>query len=87
MQIAVFDTYVHRPDGRRMHFDILVPNAGREHASVLAHGRKYLAQKGVPSESLVATECSFCHIEQASSSVQSDIEANGYSILEMQHCD
>lgn len=24
MKIAVFDTYVVRPDGRRMHFDILV---------------------------------------------------------------
>lgn len=87
MQIAVFDTYVRRPDGRLMHFDILVPNAGRDPAAVLAHGRAYLARKGLPSDSLSATECRYCHIEQASGAVHQDIQTQGYSILELQHCD
>jgi hypothetical protein len=29
MKIAVFDTYIRRPDGRRMHFDILVDDANK----------------------------------------------------------
>lgn len=87
MQIAVFDTYVRRPDGRMMHFDILVPNEGRDHATVVAHGRTYLAGKGIPNRSLSTAECRFCHIEQARAAVRRDIERAGFSILELEHCD
>ncbi|MBA4175365.1 MAG: DUF2024 domain-containing protein [Leptothrix sp. (in: Bacteria)] len=87
MQIAVFDTYVRRPDGRTMHFDILVPNAGRDPAIVVAHGRSYVASKGITGESLTTAECRFCHIEHASTAVQRDIERTGFSILEFEHCD
>lgn len=87
MQVAVFDTYVRRPDGRTMHFDILVPNEGRDHAAVVAHGRAYLAGKGMPSDALTTQECRFCHIESASASVRRDIERTGFSILELEQCD
>ena len=87
MQIAVFDTRVQRPDGRTMHFDILVPNEGRDHAAVLAHGRAYLSGKGIPSEALSTRDCRFCHIESASEEVRRDIQRAGFSILELQHCD
>ena len=87
MQVAVFDTYVRRPDGRTMHFDILVPNDGRDQDAVMAHGRAYLADKGIPRESLTTTQCRFCHAEQASTAVQRDIERTGFSILELEHCD
>lgn len=86
MQIAVFDTYVQRPDGRRMHFDILVPSEGKDLTAVLAFGRSYLADKNIPAESLTASECRFCHIESASPEVERDIAASGFSIIEMQHC-
>ena len=87
MQIAVFDTYVRRPDGRTMHFDILVPNEGRDPAAVVAHGRAYLSGKGISGEALTTRECRFCHIEAASAAVLRDIERTGFSILELQHCD
>ena len=60
MPVAVFDTYVPRPDGRRMHFDILVRNEPNERSGVLGYGRRYLADKGILSEALVARDCQFC---------------------------
>lgn len=47
MKIAVFDTYIRRPDGRRMHFDILVDDANKELDTVLQHGKRYLNAKGL----------------------------------------
>lgn len=69
-----------------MHFDILVPNEGKELAAVLAFGRTYLADKNIPAQSLTASECRFCHIEAASPEVEREIAASGFSIIEMQHC-
>lgn len=87
MQIAVFDTYVNRPDGRRMHFDILVDDQNKNLEQVLQYGRQYLATKNVPGDSLTARECRFCHIESAEESVENEIKAGGFSIIEMQNCD
>ncbi len=89
MKIAVFDTYVMRPDGRRMHFDILVPDQGpgSEPEAVLAHGRRYLAAKGITSESLSTRECRFCHVEVASAAVEAEIDRIGFAIIELQNCD
>lgn len=89
MKLAVFDTHVRRPDGRLMHFDILVRDepAARDMAVVLAHGRLYLAAKGVPSEALQAQECRFCHTEFAPAAFQAEVERQGFAIIEMAHCD
>ncbi|MFA5683837.1 MAG: DUF2024 family protein [Lysobacteraceae bacterium] len=89
MKIAVLDTYVQRPDGRRMHFDILVRDQAADRAPevVEAHGRRYLAAKGIPAEILNARHCRFCHIETAPPAVQAEIERSGFAIIEMEHCD
>ncbi|UJJ60241.1 DUF2024 family protein [Rhodanobacter denitrificans] len=89
MNIAVFDTYVLRPDGRQMHFDILVRDRpdDKEQGVVLAHVRRYLAAKGMPADNLAASECRFCHIESASPSVEAEIEDVGFAIIELKHCD
>lgn len=89
MNIAVFDTHVMRPDGRRMHFDILVRDQipDKEVGVVLAHGRRYLAAKGVSAESLSAQECRFCHTEFSSPPVEEDIKRMGFAIIELQNCD
>ena len=87
MQIAVFDTYVKRPDGRRMHFDILVPNEGKNLEAVLAFGHRYLSTKGIPASTLSASECRFCHIELAPATLEREIHAQGFSIIEMENCD
>ena len=87
MKIAVFDTYVSRPDGRVMHFDILVPDAGKDIEQVLGFGRRYLAARGVPAENLTAQECRFCHIESASEPVQAEVDRIGFAIIELGNCD
>jgi len=89
MQIAVFDTYVRRPDGRRMHFDVLVRDQGtdREPGVVLAHAREYLAAKGVSAENLSARECRFCHTEFAPPQIEAEIAQSGFAIIEMENCD
>ena len=89
MKIAVFDTYVRRPDGRTMHFDILVRDQEPDKSEevVLAHGRRYLESRGVPSATFSSKECRFCHIESAPPQVEAEIDRNGYSIIEMQNCD
>lgn len=89
MKIAFFDTYVIRPDGRRMHFDILVrdQNPDRESSAVLAHARRYLEAKGLPADSLSAHECRFCHTESAPPTIAEEIDRRGFAIIELQHCD
>ena len=89
MKIAVFDTHVRRPDGRRMHFDILVRDeaADKDLALVLAHGRRYLSAKGVPPDQLTSQACRFCHTEFAPPEVEAEIADTGFAIIELQHCD
>lgn len=89
MKIAVFDTYVQRPDGRTMHFDILVEDepVSRELDAVLGHGRRYLAAKGIDAASLTAQRCRFCHVETAPPAVERDIARTGFSIIEIDGCE
>ncbi len=88
MKIAVFDTHVIRPDGRRMHFDILVPDEGKQdHEQVLRFGRIYLEAKGVPAETLRAEECRYCHMEHATEAVQAAVQEDGFAIIELAACD
>lgn len=89
VKIAVFDTYVNRSDGRRMHFDILVRDQemDKEANTVLAHGRRYLTAKGIPADNLTASECRFCHVESAPPSVEAEINRTGFAIIELQNCD
>lgn len=86
MKIAVFDTYVHRPDGLRMHFDILVDDRSKDISTVLSHGRRYLASKGLVPEALTAHECSFCHTETGHPQIEAEILKEGFAIIEMENC-
>ncbi len=86
MKISVYDTYVQRPDGLRMHFDILVPSELSDQAAVLRFGQTYLAAKGLPPSILKSEKCNFCHVESANAAVANEIAAKGFSIIEMEHC-
>lgn len=86
MKAAVFDTYVKRPDARIMHFDIIVPD-NIDFEQVQTYGKAYLKAKGLSDLALTTEECKFCHIEQASPELESSIEAQGYSIIELGNCD
>ncbi|MEQ8924685.1 MAG: DUF2024 family protein [Fulvivirga sp.] len=86
MGIAVFDTYVFKNTGKRMHFDILVPEGVKEN-QVYTFGQVYLKSKGLEQLSLSAKECRFCHIAQPEKNIVDAIERNGFAILEMEGCD
>lgn len=86
MKIAVYDTYVTRRDGRIMHFDILVPVELKDEARVHQYGKEYLEGKNEKGQPLTSRECNFCHIEQASPTIISDINRRGFSIIEMEGC-
>ena len=83
--MAVYDTCVQRADGRRMHFDILVPSELGDHAVILQYGRRYLEAKGVAPSSLKAENCSYCHMESANSEVEQAIAETGFAIIEMEN--
>ena len=85
MDIAVFDTYVKKSDGRIMHFDIIVP-VGTNPEDVYRFGRDYLHAIGQGNQRLTYRECRFCHVEPASANVEREIEAKGYYIYEMEGC-
>ncbi len=87
MNISVYDTYVQRLDGRRMHFDILVPATLKDHDTVLGYGRTYLAAKGVLTTLLNAERCSYCHMESATSLVEDEVANRGFAILELENCE
>lgn len=86
MQISVYDTYVLRPDGRQMHFDILVPSDLKDQVVVLGYGQTYLAAKGLSPSILKSEKCNFCHVESANSAFEQEIQAVGFAIIEMENC-
>ncbi|MCA9900918.1 MAG: DUF2024 family protein [Anaerolineales bacterium] len=85
MNCDVFDTYVTKPGGEQMHFDIIVPS-GTQQKTVLTYGQAYLAQVGVSDGEVTTEQCRFCHVEQATPEMQQAIEQKGYFILAMEGC-
>ncbi|MEM6523150.1 MAG: DUF2024 family protein [Bacteroidota bacterium] len=85
MEIAVFDTYVKKPEGGLMHFDILV-ESGVTGELVYQYGKKYLTEKGYPKLDLTSKECKFCHVEQPGADIRRAIIDKGFAIIEMQGC-
>ncbi|MCG2418373.1 DUF2024 family protein [Aequorivita sp. F47161] len=86
MKIAVWDTYVERPNGERMHFDILVPSDLEDKDQVYAFGEQYLESKPFKTGALDSKKCNFCHFENATAEVETAILQKGYYILEMENC-
>ena len=86
MKVSVYDTFVLRPDGRRMHFDILVPSDLQDMGIILGFGHRYLSEKGLPVEILEAEKCRYCHMETAGNAIEQSIAAKGFSIIEMENC-
>lgn len=87
MEVAVWDTYVRRKDGRIMHFDIIVPAEVKDTAQIFAYGRAYLQTKGEGEQPLDSRHCRFCHLERARPEWEKAIREKGYAIFEMENCD
>ena len=86
MKIAVWDTYTARADNVVMHFDILVPNSMTDERQIFAFGNEYLDTKPFDTGKLSTKECRFCHIEEASAQLISEVQKKGYAIIEMENC-
>jgi hypothetical protein len=69
MKVAVYDAYVMKKDGKKMHFDVIVPE-GESHERVLGFGREYLKSVGQDGQTLTTRECEFCHVESASAEIE-----------------
>lgn len=85
MNCDVFDTYVTRPDGQLLHFDVIVPS-GTLPAAALVFGQAYLASVGVTDSQVTADRCRFCHVEQATPEMMQAIAEQGYFIVPMEGC-
>ncbi len=85
MNCDVFDTYVLKPDGKMMHFDVIVPTGTPQQAAV-AFGQAYLAEAGVAGGQVTAEHCRYCHVERATPEMEQAIERKGYFILAMEGC-
>ncbi|MCA6422286.1 MAG: DUF2024 family protein [Chitinophagaceae bacterium] len=86
MKVAVWDTYVMKKDGSRMHFDIIVPEENKNIDIIQSYGRDYLKNKGQVGQSLTSKHCTFCHIETIQTEWESEILKKGYIIIEMENC-
>lgn len=86
MQVAVWDTYVTKKDGSRMHFDIVAPNEIKNEKIIYTFSKEYLQSKDQGGQFLSAKECSFCHIEKATAEMEISIRQKGYFIIEMENC-
>ena len=86
MEIAVWDTYVIRRDGKTMHFDILVDKDLKDQDKVFDFGKKYLKSILQEGQPLTSNECNFCHIDKASDEIEKQILRSGFAIIEMENC-
>ena len=83
--VAIFDTYVKRPSGPTMHFDIVVP-AALEPKKVYEFGLEYLKSKQVETSHFSTKLCNFCHLEVPTDLMKKDIREKGFHIIEMEGC-
>ncbi|QOI97568.1 MAG: DUF2024 family protein [Flammeovirgaceae bacterium] len=87
MEVAVWDTWVKRSDGRLMNFDIIVPRTFTDATKIFSFGTEYLASKGMQGKLLSSAECRFCHVQVALPEWISQIKELGYYICELQGCE
>ncbi len=64
VKVVVYNTYA---DGRRLHFDVFLPEAGRSRnemdAEAAESAKEFLALIGQPRESIRIDMCERCHID------------------------
>lgn len=86
MEVAVWDTYVTKRDGKVMHFDIIVPADLKDENVIYNYGKEYLKTKGQEGQPLTSKESKYCHTEKIKLRWEADIREKGYYIYEMENC-
>ncbi|GEP91344.1 protein of unknown function [Chitinophaga terrae (ex Kim and Jung 2007)] len=85
MEVAVFDTYFKKKDGRYLHFNIIV-HKDTAFEEVLKYGNSYLETKGFSSPVILHKDCRFCHITPLIPLWEAQISSKGYFIHELEGC-
>ncbi len=80
MKVEVWDTYVRKPDGTTLHFDILVEE-GTPASQVYRFGKEYLSLQGIEDVMLDASTCQFCHVEEVDKDTAQTIRTQGYKVV------
>lgn len=84
MKAAVWDSYIKKDNGNVLHFDVVVPDSRSETAIVYKYAYEYLKSKGIDGAEINVKNCQFCHIENLTDKMRSDIESKGFHIIEME---
>lgn len=82
MEVAVYDTYVKKKDGRHLHFDIIVNKATR-FEQVLVFGNVYLQSKRGERLLIFHKDCRFSYITEIIPQWEMQILRKGYYIHEL----
>lgn len=80
MKIQVFDTYVKNEKDETMHFDVFMPE-GKTNLDAISAATAYLS--ATEHGPITSTECKFCHIQDAKTEQEEEINKNGYFIYKM----
>ena len=83
MKVAVWDTYVKKPNGNVLHFDIIAPENITDESRIFSYGKEYLTSIQENGQ-IFSEECKHCHIESPSVEIIKAIEQKGFYILEME---
>lgn len=83
MKAAVWDSYIKKGDGNVLHFDVVVPDSKSEATLVYKYAYEYLKSKGIEGVEINVKNCQFCHIENLTEEMKTNIETSGFHIIEM----
>ena len=85
MECAVYDKYITKKDGERMHFDVIVESS-TPHEKAIEYGKQYLKSAGQDGQKMTQEECQFCHVQEAPMVVEKSLNQNGYFIQKIEGC-
>lgn len=83
MKAAVWDSYIKKDDGNVLHFDVVVPDSKSDATLVYKYAYKFLKSKGIEGVEINVKNCQFCHIENLTEEMKTNIETSGFHIIEM----
>ncbi len=85
MKVAVWDTYVKRSDGKKIHFDILVRSTLKDEAVIYEYGKTILNLKTSNQQSYAAKNANFVTLKKQHQ-LWFHISRQGFHIDEMENC-
>lgn len=85
MKVDIYDTYAVSKAGQTIHFDVLLASPS-DASKAYEYAVKWLGEIGEKGSELSQSRCNYCHSENASANVITEIETHGFHILQMEGC-